>query len=206
MSKVIPATISAVVLPAGRMQPNRKVRATDWENLAQGLHYIFRSKGTRCPGMVFYTPFATSSASYTQVNSSATNADHHLSAWEGAFRFGRLIYGTATAGHAYELTLDANMYNLDLRLTLERIEVSLTNSVTPTTLAITNTNSTDTEAISGAKEYAQADVYESGSTANDPAIFRLYLEARSKNGVNPGYLYNFAVRETRVVAANLPRA
>lgn len=204
MSKTIPTTISGLTLEGYRLQAGRDVLASGPENMAETLHYLYARKGSRCQGLVFAEPWTTSSASYTQTNSNATNADKSLSDWEGSIRFARPIYGTSTAGKAYELTLCAVMKNLDLRLTLERIDASLTDSVTTTTLVLTNTNSTDSENISGAKEYANAAVYEGGSTSNDPAIFRLYLEGKSKDGTNPGYLWMVAPIETRIVAANLP--
>jgi len=205
MAKTVP---SAIVLPKlSRIRAGEDVFLSDWEGMAEALHYLYGRTGSHCPGMNFSpSPWATTSTSYVTANS-ATDPHYDLANWQGLFRFSRLLYGSGAADQAYSCQLDVYAKNLDTRLTMVRLntEDGHTGSTTTVYTLTTTHSSTDSEWQTDTQEYTKAEASRSGSTANGLAFFLCYLEAKVPS-TGTGELWTFSLRETPITAGSaLPR-
>lgn len=200
MSKTVPSTPTLPNL--AKYMPGEDITIADWQTLIEAMHYHYAHLGSQIPGMVFDTPWNTTSTTYTSA-SGASPAYYDLDDWNGHFRFLRRMYDSAD--DQFSITLDAYAQNLDVRATLVRIDAANGTTNTSTTFTLTaSTSSGDSEWVSADLVFttAQQAIGGSGTT---PAYFLVYVEAKVPSA-GTGYLWSFALRETVLTGAQLPRS
>jgi hypothetical protein len=204
-------TPETVTLPnLAKFRPGRPVLQDDLLELTKTINYVYGRQGARCPGMCFdpywsSLDYALGGSAYHTVGS--TSNSYNLDDWGGIVRFQRRTYDSGN--HGYDFALNSYAKNLDLRLTMRRLDTEdgLSSSFTDFTGLTTSHASADSSWEYGNLFFTEAQASRGGSTANGLAFFLLYLEAKVPAS-GTGQLWTFAPREIIMPTSgiSLPRS
>jgi hypothetical protein len=197
MTVTIPSE-AITLLNVGEVLPYENIQEGEVESLVEALHGVYAQMGFQCAGLALETPWTTTSATYTTTDEGAGGID--LDVWQGIFVFQRI-----TLASKYSVQFDMYAKDLDLRFSWERFDTRVTHSdAVQTGSKVISTTSGNGEWVVGTVDFDEADAYESGSTANDLAIFKVYVEGK-ESGAGTGYLWNFGLASERLTdGADIP--
>ena len=191
-------TMSEVMRATGRSilsTPLRRRRA-DIPHLIvqQDQHHLYASSGARCPLLARAVPYETSSATLTQLDSSAAGVD--LDRYGGCLRCTRAL---AIAPDAYRL--DAHAYVDDLDVQIRVYDVSTDTDLG--TLSCDGRSSSGAELVTDTLDLSTAEATSGG----EPRLLLLSIVGArfsTKDGGTSGLLYALTVIEQIASGADLP--
>lgn len=181
-------------VPVLNMSIGRPIRNADADAIAESMNYRYARSGTRVDGIVFDTPWQTSSTSYVTADSGAGGIDLNTF-WP------QIVIPRRAA--TTKITVKAYGQNFLLRWLPLRF--TRPNTVSSLAYSSISTTSFSNVWVDGTHTHTTwASVFESGSTANDLANWSLQFEGRAYSGVGDAYIYSIDVFAELLDASGLP--